>query len=88
MEALAELTALEAHDAFVGRHVAPSESEIAGMLSVLGVASLGELANKTVPGAIRTQQVMDLPPAIDEAGAIGPEGGENGVMGHGVPQLL
>ena len=70
MDMLAELTALEARDGFVARHVAPSESEIAGMLGVLGVASLGELANRTVPGAIRTQQAMDLPPAIDEAGAI------------------
>ncbi len=70
MDMLAELTALEARDAFVARHVAPSEGEIAGMLAVLGVATLGELANRTVPGAIRTQQAMDLPPAIDEAGAI------------------
>jgi len=70
MDMLAELTALEARDSFVARHVAPSEGEIAGMLAVLGVASLGELANRTVPGAIRTQQAMDLPPAIDEAGAM------------------
>ncbi len=70
MDALVELAVLEARDGFVARHVAPSESEIAGMLGVLGVASLGELANRTVPGAIRTQLAMDLPPAIDEAGAI------------------
>ena len=70
MTALEELAALEAPDAFVARHVAPSEPEVAEMLAVLGVASLAELAGRIVPGAIRTQAAMDLPPAIDEAAAV------------------
>ena len=75
MDALAELTALEAADSFVARHVAPSGTEIAGMLAVVGAASLEDLAGRTVPpsiqlGAIQSAAPMELPAAIDEAGAI------------------
>jgi glycine dehydrogenase len=70
-DALAELTALEAADGFVSRHIAPSADEIAAMLRVMGAATLDELAAMTVPPRIRTQQAMDLPPPIDEAAAIG-----------------
>ena len=68
--ALAELAALEAADGFVARHIGPSAPEIAAMLRALGLASLDDLAAKTVPGTIRTNQAMNLPPAIDEAAVI------------------
>ncbi len=67
---LAELTALEGNDSFVARHVAPSETEIAGMLAAIGASSLDDLAGRTVPAAIRALQALDLPPAIDEAAVI------------------
>ncbi|MCC6717025.1 MAG: aminomethyl-transferring glycine dehydrogenase [Acetobacteraceae bacterium] len=70
-DALKELAILEASDSFVARHIAPSEDEIAAMLKALGMASLAEMAARTVPAAIRMQQAMDLPPALDEAGVIG-----------------
>ncbi len=70
MTALDELAALEAADSFVARHVAPSETEIAAMLKAIGAATLDDLAAKVVPGTIRVQQAMDLPPAIDEAGVL------------------
>jgi len=70
MSALEELAALEAADSFVSRHVAPSESEIAAMLAAVGAVTLDDLAAKTVPGAIRIQHEMALPPAIDEAATI------------------
>ncbi|MBC7634233.1 MAG: aminomethyl-transferring glycine dehydrogenase [Acetobacteraceae bacterium] len=70
MNALAELTQLEAADSFVSRHIAPREDEIVAMLRTVGAASLSDLASKTVPGSIRVQQAMDLPPAIDEAATI------------------
>ena len=70
MDALTELAALEAADSFVSRHVAPSEAEIGDMLAVVGASSLSDLAGRTVPRVIRTQQAMDLPPPIDEAGVI------------------
>jgi glycine dehydrogenase len=70
MDALAELAELEAADSFVARHIGPSEAEIAAMLRAVGAASLADLAAKTVPGTIRTNAAMDLPPPIDEAGVI------------------
>ena len=71
MDALVELAGLEAADSFVARHVAPSEAEIAAMLKAVGAATLDDLVARTVPGSIRVQQEMALPPAIDEAAAMG-----------------
>lgn len=71
MNALLELQALEAADSFVARHVAPSDAEIAAMLKAVGAVTLDDLAARTVPGGIRIQHAMDLPPAIDEAATIG-----------------
>jgi glycine dehydrogenase len=70
-EGLADLAALEAQDSFVRRHIAPSPAEITAMLEAVGCASLDEMAARTVPTAIRVQQPMDLPLALDEAGTIG-----------------
>ena len=70
MDALAELTGLEATDGFVGRHIGPSEAELAGMLATVGAASLDALAAETVPAAIMASAPLDLPPALDEAAAI------------------
>jgi glycine dehydrogenase len=69
-EGLADLAALEAADGFVARHIGPGEAEIATMLSVVGAATLADLAAKAVPTAIRAQQAMDLPEPIDEAGVL------------------
>ncbi len=70
MDQLTELTALEAADSFVARHIGPSEAEIADMLSKLGAASLSDIAAKAIPGTIRSNRPLDLPPPIDEAGVI------------------
>ncbi len=70
MDALAELTALEARDGFVARHIGPTEADIAGMLHVVGAATLGDLAGKTVPRGIRSRRTLNLPPALDEAGVL------------------
>jgi glycine dehydrogenase len=67
MDVWAELAELEAADSFVARHIGPSESDIAAMLHTIGAATLDDLAAKTVPPAIRTNQTLELPPPIDEA---------------------
>ena len=59
-----------ARDSFVGRHVAPNAAQIAAMLAVVGVPSLDALIAATVPGAIRNDTPLPLPPALDEAGVI------------------
>ena len=70
MDALEELSRLEASDAFVARHIGPSEAEIDSMLAVIGAVSLDEVAARTVPQSIRTNRALSLPPAIDEAATI------------------
>src|ERR1700728_3328209 len=70
MDALTELATLEAADSFVARHIALSEDDIAIRLREVGAASMADLAAKTVPGTIRTNAAMDLPPPIDEAGVL------------------
>ena len=64
---LDELTRLECADAFVARHIGPDEAEIAHMLRVVGVASLDELAARTVPATIVSLDKLPLPDAVDEA---------------------
>ncbi|MBL8763074.1 MAG: aminomethyl-transferring glycine dehydrogenase [Phycisphaerae bacterium] len=44
---------LDASDGFWARHIGPSEREIASMLGTLGVGTLDELMDQTVPGSIR-----------------------------------
>jgi glycine dehydrogenase len=70
MDALTELTLLEAADGFVARHIGPSDAEIAAMLHEVGAATLDDLAAKTVPPTILSNRALDLPPPIDEAGVL------------------
>src|SRR3984957_14267693 len=67
---LAELAELEDTDSFVGRHIGPSETELAAMLHTIGAATLDDVAGKTVPASIRSNHALNLPPPIDEAATI------------------
>ena len=58
---------LNVPDAFVRRHIGPSESEFQTMLETLGLSSLDELIAETVPAPIRTDRRLDLPDARSEA---------------------
>jgi glycine dehydrogenase len=53
-------------DRFADRHLGPRETDLAGMLSTLGVGSLDELMDQTVPEAIRMRKPLDLKPAVSE----------------------
>ena len=70
MDVLAELAELEAADGFVRRHIGPSESDIAAMLHTIGAATLDDMAARTVPASIRSNQALVLPDPVDEAGVI------------------
>ncbi len=70
MTSLADLDTLEAPDAFVARHIGPSEPDILAMLQEVGASSLDALMARTIPAGIRTAQPMDLPPAADEAAVL------------------
>src|SRR6476469_1003927 len=51
---------------FQRRHIGPSEAETKQMLETIGVSSLDELIDKTIPSGIRLQNELNLPPAVSE----------------------
>ncbi|MEQ1703274.1 MAG: glycine dehydrogenase (aminomethyl-transferring), partial [Ilumatobacteraceae bacterium] len=55
------LDSLLGSDDFVGRHIGPDETERSHMLAVLGVASLDDLIDQTVPAAIRLEGSLPMP---------------------------
>ena len=61
-----DLTALQAEDAFIHRHIGPSESDIAEMLAFLGLKSLEALIDESVPDAIRAEFPDTIPGARTE----------------------
>ena len=64
------LTTLEAHDAFVGRHIGTSPADQAAMLRVLGFASRAALIDALVPAAIRERAPLPLPGPMSEPEAL------------------
>ena len=58
-------------DEFAGRHIGPNEAEIATtMLGALGLSSMAELIDRTVPASIRTRRPLALPPPLTETEAL------------------
>ena len=55
-----------ANDKFVTRHIGPREKDIRAMLDVIGVSSLEELINQTVPSNIRLEKPLNLPNGLTE----------------------
>jgi glycine dehydrogenase len=53
-------------DAFIERHLGPRDADVSAMLDALGVSSLDDLIDRTVPGAIRSRDPLDLPPPRGE----------------------
>jgi glycine dehydrogenase len=66
-----DLTALEARDAFIHRHIGPSEADIADMLDDLGLDSLDALMDQAVPQAIRAEFPGSLAGARSEQDVLG-----------------
>jgi glycine dehydrogenase len=61
---------LTAGDAFVGRHIGPREQDVEEMLATLGLKSLEELVEATVPAAILRREPLKLPAARTEQEAL------------------
>ncbi|OYU96775.1 MAG: glycine dehydrogenase (aminomethyl-transferring) [Bacteroidetes bacterium B1(2017)] len=53
-------------DEFVYRHNSPMAHDTASMLKTIGVASLDQLIDETIPAHIRLKQRMNLPAALSE----------------------
>ena len=57
-------------DEFVRRHIGPSASDMAHMLDTIGVGSVDELLDMTMPDSIRSDEPLGLAPAVPEAEAV------------------
>jgi glycine dehydrogenase len=57
-------------DAFVNRHLGPTDEDVKEMLATLGFSSLDQLVDATVPAAIRLRRPLELPPAQSEYEAL------------------
>ncbi|MBD0293461.1 MAG: aminomethyl-transferring glycine dehydrogenase [Jiangellaceae bacterium] len=55
---------------FVGRHIGPSDDELARMLEVVGYPTLDALVDAAVPAGIRTPNGTELPAAATELGVL------------------
>lgn len=53
-------------DDFTVRHIGSNPDQLAAMLDVLGVASLDDLIDQTIPAAIQSSHRFRLPEALDE----------------------
>jgi len=53
-------------DSFLKRHLGPDEYDQAKMLNVIGVTSLNQLIDETIPSSIRLASDLDLPDGISE----------------------
>ncbi len=51
---------------FKDRHIAPNQADTKAMLDAVGVSSIEELIDQTVPPSIRLKQPLDLPEAKSE----------------------
>ncbi len=54
------------HDTFENRHIGPRANEIEEMLGYIGVSSLDELIDQTVPANIRMKGPLKLPEGLSE----------------------
>ncbi|MFQ5582835.1 MAG: aminomethyl-transferring glycine dehydrogenase [Calditrichia bacterium] len=57
---------LDFNDKFVNRHIGPNQEETKEMLKVIGVDSLDQLIDETIPADIRMSGALSLPDAISE----------------------
>jgi glycine dehydrogenase len=51
---------------FAGRHIGPDERETSGMLKTIGVGSLDELIDRTIPASIRSGKPLNIPGPLSE----------------------
>jgi glycine dehydrogenase len=61
-----------AHEVFAGRHIGPSDHEVASMLKVIGLPSVDALIDEALPSSIRSARPLDLGEPLTETEALGP----------------
>ncbi|MFM8449368.1 MAG: aminomethyl-transferring glycine dehydrogenase [Haliscomenobacter sp.] len=66
MKPTKEMHASASYDQFVRRHIGPNATELVEMLESIGVPSLNQLIDETVPPAIRLSRPLNLPEPLTE----------------------
>jgi len=64
------LAELQGDEEFIGRHIGPSDAEVASMLAYLGEPSLAALADAIVPESIRLKAPLALDAPVRESQAL------------------
>ena len=64
------LDALEMREDFASRHIGPTSQDLDAMLEVIGVPTLEDLLDRTVPASIRDDEPLALVPALTEREAV------------------
>ncbi|MCY4286679.1 MAG: aminomethyl-transferring glycine dehydrogenase [Thiotrichales bacterium] len=64
------LDVLEMRDDFASRHIGPSSRDIEAMLEVIGVPTLEDLLDRTIPVSIRHDEPLAIDPALTEREAV------------------
>ena len=64
------LDALEMRDDFASRHIGPTLKDVESMLEVIGVPTIQDLLDRTVPASIRHDEPIALDPALTEREAV------------------
>jgi glycine dehydrogenase len=59
-------TSIHYQEQFKNRHIAPNTADTQAMLKTIGVNSIDELIDQTVPANIRLKQALRLPEALSE----------------------
>lgn len=57
---------IDSADTFIARHIGPDSIELGYMLKKIGVVSIDQLIDETIPSSIRTRDPLDLPPPMSE----------------------
>ena len=53
-------------DNFIPRHIGPRKTDLDSMLQTIGVESIDELIDETIPTSIRMTEALDLPDRLSE----------------------
>ncbi len=57
---------IQSYDQFVKRHIGPDQSELNSMLNTIGIGTLDQLVDETIPPNIRINSDLGLPEALTE----------------------
>ncbi|MEE9351823.1 MAG: glycine dehydrogenase (aminomethyl-transferring), partial [Thiotrichaceae bacterium] len=69
-QSIPTLHTLQQTEDFIARHIGPNEADTQEMLNTIGVKSLDELMDKTIPSSIREKDPLKLADSVTEQQAL------------------